>query len=179
MKRLLLFLLLVVLATGLGYLGKVILWPEQLDKKIAANIDVDLSLKGITLSQGRQGKQLWNLNATGALYAEGTDELALEMPCITYWGENATETIVVCAPNGLVWQKQDRAKMWNGVNASRGDYDLFSSDLMYTGDVKELVLTGDVQVRSTTMQARSDELTYFIESGDFSANGNVAVTLNR
>lgn len=50
---------------------------------------------------------------------------------------------------------------------------------MYTGDVKELVLTGDVQVHSTTMQARSDELTYFIDSGDFSAKGNVAVTLNR
>ena len=122
MKRVLIALVSLVVLAGVALLGRYVLWPERLDTKLIQNLDVDLSLKGVNLSQGRDGKKLWNLQAAGAVYAESGDELTLADPVITYWGEDGGEVIEAMAPRGQVWQKEDRARMWDGVNATHGQY---------------------------------------------------------
>lgn len=177
MKRILLLAATVAVLAGLALLGKYVLWPERLDKVAIKDIDVDLSLRGVNLSQGRDGKKLWNLNATGASYAEGRDELTLTAPVITYWGDG-DEPIEVMAPKGQVWQKEDRARMWEGVNATRGPNTMRSATLDYLGRERTLVLNGTVDLDGDTMHGRADTLTYFLDTGDFLAQGNVQVTLN-
>ncbi|PKN36348.1 MAG: hypothetical protein CVU63_16700, partial [Deltaproteobacteria bacterium HGW-Deltaproteobacteria-20] len=93
MKRLLIGILALVVLAGIAMLGKRLLWPERLDDPSIRNLDVDLSLKGVNLSQGKDGKKLWNLNATGADYDENGDELTLTSPVIVYWGEEGGEPI--------------------------------------------------------------------------------------
>ena len=84
----------------------------------------------------------------------------------------------VMAPTGQVWQKEDRARMWDGVNGTRGEYAMRADSLDYAGTTREILLTGNVQLVGATMLAGSDMLTYFLESGDFFAQGNVLVILN-
>ena len=178
MKRVLIALASLVVLAGVVMLGKYVLWPERLDKKLIQNLDVDLSLKGVNLSQGRDGKKLWNLQAVGASYAESGDELALIDPVITYWGEDGGEAVEVMAPKGQVWQKEDRARMWDGVNATHGQYRMRAQTLDYTGRERILVLKGTVDLAGDTMQGRADNVTYFLDSGDFVAQGDVQVILN-
>mgnify|MGYP003760027051 FL=1 len=178
MKRVVVLLAALGLMAGALVLGKYVLWPEQPDKNITENLDVDLSLHGVRLSQGRDGRKTWDLEAAGASYAEAGDELILTDPLITYWGESDGAPIRVMAPKGQVWQKKDRARMWEGVNASQGDYQMREHFLDYEGQNRTLVLTGEVEIQGKTMQGRTDLLTYFLQSGDFLAQGNVRVTLN-
>ncbi|MGE4440365.1 MAG: LPS export ABC transporter periplasmic protein LptC [Desulfomicrobium sp.] len=178
MKRALLGLLAVAVLVGLALLGKQLLWPDRLDDLSVKNLDVDLSLKGVTLSQGKDGKKLWNLNATGADYAENGDELTLTDPVIVYWGEEGGEPLQVRAPKGQVWQKEDRARMWDGVHGVQGRYVMHSQTLDYAGRDRTLVLGGTVELTGESMRGRSDTLTYFLDTGDFLAQGNVQVIMN-
>lgn len=178
MKRVLTIVLGLAFLAGAVALGTYILWPERLDTKAVEQLDVDLSLKGVELSQGRDGKKLWSLKASKAAYVERTDELTLAAPVITYWGEGAEPPMQVMAPTGQVWQKEDRARMWDGVNGTRGEYAMRADSLDYAGTTREILLTGNVQLVGATMLAGSDMLTYFLESGDFFAQGNVLVILN-
>jgi LPS export ABC transporter protein LptC len=178
MKRLLVGLLALVVLAGIAMIGKRLLWPERLDDPTIRNLDVDLSLKGVNLSQGKDGKKLWNLSATGADYSENGDELTLAAPIIVYWGEEGGEPIEVRAPKGQVWQKEDRARMWDGVNGTQGQYVMRSETLDYTGQNRTLVLGGTVELTGESMQGRSDTLTYFLDTGDFLAQGNVQVIMN-
>lgn len=178
MRRMILALLALALLGGIVILGKYVLWPERLETRNIKNLDVDLSLKGVTLSQGRDGKKLWNLSAAGANYAEAGDELTLTSPAITYWGEEGRDTVYVEAPKGQLWQKEDRARMWEGVNATHGQYRMRSQTLDYKGRERILVLSGDVDLIGKTMHGRSDRLTYFLDTGDFLAETNVHVILN-
>lgn len=168
----------ILLLAGAVALGKYILWPERLDTSTMPQLDVDLSLKGVELSQGREGKKLWNLKAAGASYADATDELTLTAPMITYWGEGEAPPMQVMAPKGQVWQKEDRARMWNGVKGARGEYSMRADSLDYVGKKREVLLTGGVHLVGETMLAGSDTLTYFLESGDFLAQGHVLVIMN-
>jgi len=177
MKRALLWLLTLALLAGLAMLGKHLLWPDQLDNLSLKDLDVDLSLKGVTLSQGKDGKKLWNLNATGAVYAENSDELTLSDPVIVYWGEQGGEPIEVRAPKGQVWQKEDRARMWDGVDGVQGQYAMRSETLDYEGKNRTILLGGSVKLTGESMQGRSDTLTYFLDSGNFRAQGNVQVIM--
>ena len=178
MKNILAAIAIVLLLAGAVALGKHILWPERLDTPAIQQLDVDVSLKGVELSQGRDGKKLWNLKATGASYAEATDELTLAAPVITYWGEGEEPPMQVMAPKGQVWQKEDRARMWGGVNGTRGEYSMRANNLDYAGVKREVLLTGDVHLVGEAMRAGSDTLTYFLESGDFLAQGHVLVIMN-
>jgi LPS export ABC transporter protein LptC len=178
MRKALTALLILLLLAGLGILGGYMLWPERPASDIARDIDVDLSLKGVNLSQGKDGKKLWNLSATGANYAEDGEELTLTDPFITYWGEEGSEAVEVMAPKGQVWQKQDRARMWDGVNATRGEYRMRAAVLDYSGRDRTLVMSGGSDIFSDSMQGRADALTYFLDTGDILARGNVQVTLN-
>ncbi|NCD25439.1 MAG: LPS export ABC transporter periplasmic protein LptC [Deltaproteobacteria bacterium] len=178
MKRALAIVLVLAFLAGAAALGKYILWPERLDTTDLKQLDVDLSLKGVELSQGRDGKKLWNLKASEADYVENTDELTLAAPIITYWGEGEEPPMQVMAPKGQVWQKEDRARMWDGVNGTRGEYAMRADSLDYTGTRREILLTGNVQLVGKTMLANSNTLTYFLENGDFLAQGNVQVIMN-
>lgn len=175
--RLKLVVIIVVLLLGLGLLGKYVLWPERPGTEAVKQLDVALSLEGVELSQGRDGRKIWALRASGADYAEAGNELTLTAPVITYWSEDET-SVQVMAPRGQVWQKEDRAKMWDGVNATRGEYLLRSQTLDYLGAEQKLVLSGDVDLTGQKMQAQSDTMTYFLKSDEILATGNVRVLLN-
>jgi len=178
MKRALLGLAAIAVLVALALLGKHLIWPQRLDELSLKNLDVDLSLKGVSLSQGKDGKKLWNLNATGADYAENGDELTLSDPVIVYWGKEGDEPIEVRAPKGQVWQKEDRARMWDGVNGTHGQYVMRSQTLDYAGRDRTLVLGGTVELTGESMRGRSDTLTYFLDTGDFLAQGDVQVIMN-
>lgn len=178
MSRAVAALLILVLLVGIAALGWYALWPERLTPEIARDVNVDLSLTGVTLSQGKDGRKLWNLDAAGADYAEDGDELTLNAPVITYWGEDGDEPVRVMAPKGQVWQKEDRARMWDGVNATRGEYRMRSDAMNYYGQNRTVVLSGDIGLESDAMRGRADTLTYYLDTGDFLAQGDVQVTLN-
>jgi len=178
MKRLALALLALALLAGITVLGKRMLWPERLAQVSIRDLDVDLSLQGVNLSQGRDGRRLWNLNATGARYAEAGDELTLNDPVILYWGEDGDDPVQVVAPNGQIWQKEDRARMWGGVDVTQGNSTMRGQTLDYAGRERSLLLSGGVTLEAERMRGSADRLTYFLDSGDIHAQGRVQVILN-
>lgn len=179
MKRILLAAVGIVLLAGLGYVGKQLIWPDRLKSTAVRSLDVDLSLQGVNLSQGKDGRKLWNLNATSAEYTEARDSLTLTQPAIVYWRANNEPPLHVSAPHGQVWQKADRARMWDGVNATTGRYHLRSETLDYTGAQRSLVLNGTVEFSGDTVHGQAESLTYFLDTGDIAAQGHVQVTMNR
>ncbi|NLY40546.1 MAG: LPS export ABC transporter periplasmic protein LptC [Desulfovibrionales bacterium] len=167
-----------ILVGGIALLGKILLWPERLTHAPTESINVDLHLTGIELSQGRDGKKLWHLLARSAGYTEASNDVTLSQPVITYWGEDNAPAVRVSAPHGQVWQKEDKARMWDGVNATRGEYALYAVTAEYEGSQRELFLQGGVRMIGPTMMASADSLTYFLTEEQFVATGNVLVILN-
>lgn len=168
----------VILIGGITMLGKILLWPERLAQPIVEHVDVDIHLTGVELSQGKDGKKLWHVRASSAGYAEATNDVTLSQPIITYWGDSDEPAVLIRAPHGQVWQKEDRARLWDGVNASRGEYTLHAQTAEYQGSNRELLLKGYVRMVGPTMMASSDALTYFVNAENFVAVGNVLVILN-
>lgn len=167
-----------ILIGGTIVLGKILLWPERLMQTPSEKLDVDIHLSGVELSQGRDGKKLWHVRASSAGYADASNDVTLSQPVITYWGEGDEPAVLISAPHGQVWQKEDRARMWDGVNASRGEYTLHALTAEYRGTNRELLLEGGVRMVGPSMMASSDTLTYFVNVENFVATGNVLVILN-
>lgn len=178
MKRTLLAVFALALLAGVAILSQHVLWTDQLETKILPSVDVDLTIQGVTLNQSRKGKRLWHLEAKAAKYTEKNDQLTLTAPIITYFGEDQPSPVVVTAPNALIWQKEDRARMWENVTATQGERRMQALRLEYLGAKRSLLLTGDVHMRTATMQAQAKQLTYFLDSGDFLAEDSIHVILN-
>ena len=68
--------------------------------------------------------------------------------------------------------------MWDGVNATRGEYLMHAETLDYLGAERKLAMAGGVDLTGRNMQVRSDVMTYFLESDEILATGNVRVLLN-
>ena len=183
----------VVLALGLAW-G---LWRMTvggaLDKaaQLAKDVEVDVSMQGIELSQGREGRVQWRLKASGAEYLQEGGLIRVDSPVVTYYGgadgqgpaasgsKPGSTPIVVTAPKGEVLQDDEVVTLWPDVTVTMGMGEMRAERLVFTGkETRTIRLTGSVVMHRGEMAVRAPEVEYDLDKDIIVAKGGVEADLN-
>lgn len=145
--------------------------------ELQAELDVDLSLKGVTLSQGEKGELHWELKAEQAHYVQDEGMVEVVAPTITYRTAGGEGLLTVQAPKGAIWQEQQRARLWPEVRATYEQNVLTAEELTYNGEQRALELRGNVTLAGDRFVCRTTVLRYRLEDDMITADNGVEATL--
>ena len=166
-------ILLVVCIVGAGMVGRHFFGTVDELKKDLGDVSVDLSLGGVTLRQGKDGRLLWTLNATAADYQKDAGFVFLTSPKILYFQEDKPEPLYVEGDHGKVDQKNDQAVVWSNVIARYQDAVVTTSKLHYDGKHRLLVFNEDVVVERGNLRLLADSAKLDLKDEQLQAQGNV------
>lgn len=138
--------------------------PEDLNVK--AEVDVDLSLKGIELSHGKEGQLHWKLTAKRAQYLQDQGVVEVTEPKISYHFVDDNKTLEVVAAQGRIEQQNERARLWPEVTAEYGENTLRADELEYEGERRELILSGNVQLMGPKLNCYAARMRYMLKTND-------------
>lgn len=187
MRKIVVFAVVLLLA-GLG--GLWYLWVQQkavehlqdtaakvADVELQAELDVDLSLKGVTLSQGEKGELHWELKADKAQYVQDKSMVEVTAPTIVYKVSGGEAMLTVQAPQGAIWQEEERARLWPDVRATYEQNVLTADELVYNGKNRELTLSGEVTLAGPRFVCSAALLRYLLQDDLILAENGVQATI--
>lgn len=151
--------------------------PKLKDVEIQAEVDVDLSLKGIELSQGKAGQLHWRLKAKRANYTQDRAEVLVENPEIEYYYEKDNRTFKVMATHGALLQSEDRARLWPDVRGGYEGNELRADELVYTGKDRTLTLSGQVSIEGPKLRFKAPELKYILSTNEILVEKGVSAVI--
>lgn len=151
--------------------------PETEMNKIE-DIRADLTLEGIELSQGREGRTLWKLKAENGTYRKDSRVVLLKKPTVTYFREGSPEPVLVSGPRGRVDQARDTAVIFPGVRMTKGDTVVTAENATYLGEKRKIILRGGVNVSKNASELNATRMEYFLDREFLRAYGGVRVVLN-
>ena len=140
-----------------------------------AKTNVDLSLKGIELKQGEDGKELWTLTASNGWYQKDESIIDLAEPHITYFLQPDREKVVVVAPHGMINQNDRFARLWGNVTVTNKKGVVTSKELTFNDEDKSLTMTGDVTFTGDGFNGSSDQAKWDLIHNELITTGNVVV----
>lgn len=180
-RKLSLALLALALAAGVGLWGWSILRKEtaplaELIKEIPANVDIDISARGVTLSQGAEGRKDWQLTANSASYNQETNQASVIEPRITYFPKDDGAPVKVSAPSGLVDQAANAVKLGPDVAIDWQELSIRGRELSYLGANRTLVLSGEVVAHRGESQLDAPQITINLDTKELSAGSPVRFT---
>lgn len=171
MKKTILFLLVVALL-GITLVMRYAREDVPVVKE-KSSVDMDLSLQGIVLRQGRDGRLLWTLNATHADYQKEQGVVMVTDPDIVYFQEDANDPVYVTGDHGRIDQKNDQADIWSNVVVLYQGSRLITQSLHYNGTNSQLSFKDQVEVRKDDMVLTADTALVELETKNLKAHGHV------
>lgn len=171
-KKFAIFLIVCAVGAGVGMWGWSVLKKQiqpvaEIIDQLPTDVHVDVSAKGVTLSQGEDGKQLWTLTAKSAGYDQENGSATLVDPIIEY---NADEQpLRITAPNGTVSQAQNTMTLDSGVIAHYGDVKITGQRLDYNGKIHQIVISGDAHVRREGVTIKAPKFVFNLNTGEILA----------
>jgi LPS export ABC transporter protein LptC len=138
---------------------------------------MDLSLQGVTLRQGSQGRLLWTLNATRADYRKDQGIVLVTDPEILYFQEEESTPVYVEGDHGRIDQKNDQADIWSHVLVRYQGSVLTTQSLHYNGTSSLLLCNKDVEIRRKDMVLTSQRATLELATKRVQAHGQVKAVL--
>jgi LPS export ABC transporter protein LptC len=158
------------------------LWMRQQVPETELNkvedIRADLSLGGIELSQGREGRTLWKLKAENGTYRKDSQVVLLRRPKVTYFREDNPEPILISGPRGRVDQARDTAVIFPGVRMTKGEAVVTAENATYLGKERKIIFRGGVNVSRNASELNATRMEYFLDREFLRAFGGVRAVLN-
>jgi LPS export ABC transporter protein LptC len=171
MKKTILFLL-VVAIIGISLL----IWYARDEVSVVkemTSVDMDLSLQGVMLRQGKDGRLLWTLNATHADYQKEQGLIMVTDPDIVYFQEGKDDPVYVTGDQGRIDQKNDQADIWSNVIVLYQGSRLITQSLHYNGTNSQLSFKDHVEVHKDEMVLTADRALVELETKNLKAHGRV------
>lgn len=141
------------------------------------DVDVDVSLHGVELSRGAEGRTEWRMKADAAHYAQDTGIVAVDNPRILYYLKDDGGEIAVNATSGEVDQESGNASLWPDVDIVSGPNRARAARLDYSSAERRIVLTGDVRLERPDMTLDAPRVVLHLDTNDVDADGGVQSVL--
>lgn len=139
--------------------------------------DVDVTMSGVEMRLGQEGRTLWVLKAASAAYDQKDQLVLLHSPSIIKHLSNQDLPIMVDAPLGEVDQGSNDIRLWSGVRMEYGQTNLNADEAVYIQVDETIYLYGDVQLDRQGMQLRAPRGDVDLATWVVNAEGGVEVII--
>lgn len=147
---------------------------DKEDKK-ESQMPLDLALKGISLSQGESGFEIWRLKAEWASLEKTDDTVVTQKPRLTYFMKDGDNTIQVEAEQGEVNQKTQILRFIDSVRASQDDKQLSGALLVYNGNDKTMSMPEGGKFTASGIAGSCQSIVWHIDDNIIEASGRVTI----
>ncbi|GAB6057009.1 LPS export ABC transporter periplasmic protein LptC [Desulfonatronum parangueonense] len=144
---------------------------------MAEDVDVDVSMSGVEMRLGQQGRMLWTLKAHSASYDQGQQVVLLNSPYITKNLVGKDVPVIVNAPLGEVDQASSDIRLWSGVHMEYGPTYLNSREAIFVQVDDTIFLSGDILLDRQGLQLRSEKGDVDLTTWVVNAEGGVEVII--
>ncbi len=144
---------------------------------IAGDADVDVSMSGVEMRLGQEGRTLWTLRALSASYDQGQQMVLLNSPSIIKSLDGRDIPIIVSAPLGEVDQASSDIRLWSGVHMEYGPTYLNSDEAVFVQVDETIFLHGDILLDRQGLQLRSQRGDVDLQTWVVNAEGGVEVLI--
>jgi len=141
------------------------------------DMDVDVSMSGVEMRLGQEGRTLWILKAVSAAYDQGAQLVLLNAPSIIKHLSNQDLPILVDAPLGEVDQDSNDIRLWSGVHMEYGPTYLNSDEAIYVQVDETIYLYGDLLLDRQGLQLRAPKGDVDLTTWIVNAEGGVEVII--
>lgn len=144
---------------------------------IAGDADMDVSMSGVEMRLGQEGRTLWTLRAVSASYDQGQQMVLLNSPTIVKSLDGRDIPVVVSAPLGEVDQATSYIRLWSGVHMEHGPTYLNSDEAVFVQIDETIFLHGDILLDRQGLQLRSQRGDVDLNTWVVNAEGGVEVII--
>lgn len=139
---------------------------------------LDLALKGLLLSQGEGGLEVWRLKATWANVRKEEDKIVLEEPRLVYFMHDDGKTLHVQAQHGDIKQKKQLLRFMDNVLVTQDDKKITGSLLVYDGLDKIMSFPEGGVFSGTGVSGNAKEISWDIDRKLIIGAGGVSVSFD-
>lgn len=132
-----------------------------------------MSFKGINISQGEHGAELWNLKAERAKVVDDGSQILVSTPLLTYFVDGSENILTVLSKTGEVEQGKQEVQFIDDVVVTREDAKLYTNLIFYEGVKHLLTCPNGAKVESPTMQGRADHVSWNLKDEIITGTGSV------
>lgn len=147
--------------------------------RLAEDEDVDVTMSGVEMRLGQEGRTLWVLKALSASYHQDEQMVLLDTPSIIKHLSNEEIPIMVDAPKGEMDQSSNDIRLWDGVHMEYGPTYLNSDEAVYIQVDDTIYLYGDILLDRQGLQLRAPKGDVDLTTWVVNAEGGVEVTIAR
>ncbi|WP_291321610.1 LPS export ABC transporter periplasmic protein LptC [Desulfonatronospira sp.] len=151
--------------------------PQQVD--FDRDLEVDLNIRGLTLTQSTRDKVIWELNALEAGYIRRENRYLLHDPVMTYFGENDRDPLKIRAARGRIEQDTGTVHMWPHVEAESGGVRTTSSKATYTEGEGHVLLQDNVAFTGYGIKVSTPRALIMLEEDSIVATQGVHTVITR
>ena len=170
---------LILLAAG-GLLAFILLTDSQEPPSPGPTLNVDMAVDAVRLTQARDGRIAWRLDAESGQYDQPSLTVTAHRPVVTFFPERPLEPgvaeLIVTAPLGVLSQATSAARLEPQVNATYGSITMTSRILEFDGK-NLLTATGDVLIKRGGNSLAAPIVYYDLAAGLFTASEGVEMIL--
>lgn len=138
---------------------------------------VDVTMSGVEMRLGQEGRTLWVLKAVSAAYDQREQLVLLNAPSIIKNLSAEDLPILVDAPLGEVDQGSNNIRLWSGVHVEYGPTYLTSDEAMYVQVDETIYLYGNVLLHRQGMQLQAPKGDVDLTTWVVNAEGGVEVII--
>ncbi len=144
---------------------------------IVGEADTDVSMSGVEMRLGQEGRTLWTLRALSASYDQGQQVVLLSSPNIVKSLDGRDIPVIVSAPLGEVDQATSDIRLWSGVHMEHGPTYLNSDEAVFVQVDETIFLYGDILLDRQGLQLRSKRGDVDLHTWVVNAEGGVEVII--
>jgi len=146
-------------------------------RPISQDADVDVTMGGVEMRLGQEGRTLWVLKAVSAAYDQEDQLVLLNSPLVIKHLPDQDLPIMVNAPLGEVDQGSNDIRLWSGVQMEYGPMTLNSDEVVYLHVDEMIHLYGNVLLDYQGMQLRAPKGDMDLITRVVNAEGGVEVVI--
>lgn len=139
-----------------------------------------LALKGVNLSQGENGIELWRLKASWARLSKDRESIHVDKPIVQYLlGDGlSNDTITVCSDKGKITEHQKIITLWENLFIAQGNKHITGPYMVYNAEKRYIYFPNGAQFTSPQATSVVGKVSWDLESNIISGKGGVKVTIH-
>lgn len=141
-----------------------------------------MSINGMEIVQGENGRELWRLVAQSALMSEQGGDIVAQKPYLTYYLDAETAqpgagrgTVIVESDEGDINQRENILRFIDNVVATHDNDVLTTSLIIYMGEADRLNCPEESFIESSGMRGKAREMSWHLDDNTLHAWGGVSI----